>query len=129
MITKEPKILLCEDNEVNARVTSIILKRIGAHPDVAQDGQEAVSKFLQTEYDLILMDCLMPVMDGFEATQKIREHEKERNVTKPVLIFALTANASKDDQKKCLDCGMDDFISKPIKRENLEEIFKKWKKI
>jgi CheY-like chemotaxis protein len=71
---------------------------------------------------------MMPVMDGFQATYKIREIEKEQGVTKPTLIFALTANVGENDKKKCLNSGMDDFIPKPIKREMLEEIFKKWEK-
>lgn len=126
---KDVRVLLCEDNEVNLKVISTILKRIGIHPDVAEDGQEAVNKFLHVKYDVILMDCMMPIMDGFQATQKIREHEKEENIAKPILIFALTANVGEDDRKKCLDYGMNDFIPKPVKRETLEEIFKKWKQI
>ncbi len=126
---KDLRVLLCEDNEVNIKVVSTMLKRIGIHPDFAEDGQEALNKFLHAKYDVILMDCMMPIMDGFQATQKIREHEKEQNVANPILIFALTANVGEDDRKKCLDYGMDDFIPKPIKRESLEEMFKKWKKI
>jgi len=122
-------VLLCEDNEVNMKVVSTLLKRIGINPDLAENGQEAVNKFLHVKYDVILMDCMMPVIDGFETTKKIREIEKEQAVTKPTLIFALTANVGEDDRKKCLATGMNDFIPKPIKREMLEEIFKKWKQI
>jgi CheY-like chemotaxis protein len=125
----EVKLLLCEDNEVNLKVVSTILKRIGITPDIAENGQEAVNKFLHVKYDAVLMDCMMPIMDGFQATRKIREIEKEQNVTKPVLIFALTANVGEDDKKKCLTSGMNDFIAKPVKREVLEEMLKKWKQI
>ncbi len=126
---KHLKVLLCEDNEVNLKVVSTLLKRIGINPDIAENGQEAVNKFLHVKYDVILMDCMMPIMDGFHATRKIREIEKEQNITKPTLIFALTANVGEDDRKKCLNFGMNDFIPKPIKREMLEDMFKKWEQI
>ena len=122
-------VLLCEDNEVNMKVVSTLLRRIGINPDLAENGQEAVNKFLHVKYDVILMDCMMPVIDGFETTKKIREIEKEQAITKPTLIFALTANVGEDDRRKCLASGMNDFIPKPIKREMLEEMFKKWKQI
>ena len=124
--TKGLHVLLCEDNEVNMKVALTILKRFGFNLDLAENGQEAVNKFTHVKYDLILMDCMMPVMDGFQATQKIRQIEKDRNEKKPILIFALTANASAEDRKKCMDSGMDDFISKPIKREVVEELLNKW---
>ncbi len=123
---KNLRVLLCEDNEVNMKVATTILKRFNFHLDLAENGQEAVNKFMHVKYDIILMDCMMPVMDGFQATQKIREMEKEREEKKPVLIFALTANAGEDDRKKCIDNGMDDFVSKPIKRESMEVLLKKW---
>lgn len=126
---KNVRLLLCEDNEVNLKVVSTILKRIGIISDIAENGQEAVNKFLHMKYDVVLMDCMMPVMDGFRATHQIREAEKEQNVAKPILIFALTANVGEDDKKKCLESGMDDFIAKPVKREALEDILKKWKLI
>jgi len=119
-------VLLCEDNEVNMKVAVTILKRFGFQLDFAENGQEALNKFMHVKYDVILMDCMMPVMDGFQATQKIRELEKENAVEKPVLIFALTANAGEDDRKKCIDNGMDDFVSKPIKRESILELLKRW---
>lgn len=120
------KALLCEDNEVNMKVAMTILKRFGFQIDFAENGQEALNKFLHVKYDFILMDCMMPVMDGFQATTKIREIEKERHEIKPIIIFALTANAGEDDKKKCLASGMNDFISKPIKRESIDALLKKW---
>lgn len=124
--TKGLKVLLCEDNEVNMKVAQTILKRFGFNLDFAENGQEAVNKFIHVKYDMILMDCMMPVMDGFEATREIRKIEKERNVEKPILIVALTANASEEDKDKCLENGMNDFISKPIKKELILSVFNKW---
>lgn len=124
--TKGLHILLCEDNEVNVKVAMVILKRFGFQLDFAENGQEAVNKFLHIKYDLILMDCMMPVMDGFEATKKIREIEKEKGVENPILIFALTANASDEDKKKCIENGMNDFVSKPIRRESIDDLLKRW---
>lgn len=124
--TKGLRVLLCEDNEVNMKVAVTILKRFGFQLDFAENGQEALNKFMHLKYDMILMDCMMPIMDGFQATRKIREIEKEREVKKPVLIFALTANAGMDDKQKCLEAGMDDFVSKPIKRESIMELLSKW---
>ena len=126
--TKGLHVLLCEDNEVNVKVAMVILKRFGFQLDFAENGQEAVNKFLHIKYDLILMDCMMPVMDGFEATKKIREIEKEKGVEKPILIFALTANASEEDRKKCIEYGMNDFVSKPIRRESIDDLLQRWVK-
>lgn len=123
--TKGLKLLLCEDNEVNMKVAATILKRMAFNIEFAENGQEALNKFLHVKYDLILMDCMMPVMDGFEATQKIREIEKETKAER-TFIVALTANATEDDRDKCLEIGMDDFVSKPIKREAIEDVVKRW---
>ena len=124
--TKGLKILLCEDNEVNMKVAQTILKRFGFELDFAENGQEAVNKFIHVTYDLILMDCMMPIMDGFEATRQIREMEKERGTEKEIPIFAITANASDEDREKCLEAGMSDFTPKPIKRESIENLMNKW---
>jgi signal transduction histidine kinase len=125
-IAQGMRALLCEDNEVNMKVAITILRRFGLVLDFAENGQEALNKFLHVKYDMIFMDCMMPLMDGFEATNKIREVEKERDVKNPVLIFALTANAGENDREKCIESGMNDFITKPIKRETIEELFEKW---
>ncbi|OFW80714.1 MAG: hypothetical protein A2887_05840 [Alphaproteobacteria bacterium RIFCSPLOWO2_01_FULL_40_26] len=123
---KGMKVLLCEDNEVNMKVALTILRRFGFIIETAEDGQEAVNKFIHNRFDFILMDCMMPIMDGFEATKKIRELEKKNENKKSILIFALTANAGNDDRDKCLNAGMNDFMSKPIKRESVEELLGKW---
>ncbi len=119
------RVLLCEDNEVNMKVAKTILKRFGFDLDFAENGQEAVNKFMHVRYDLILMDCMMPIMDGFEATRIIRNIEKEREMD-PSIILALTANSSNDDRDKCLESGMNDFVSKPIRRDSIESTIKHW---
>jgi len=119
--SKNIKILLCEDNEINMKVAKLIFKKIGATIDEAENGQEAINNFMHSKYDMILMDCMMPVLDGFQATEIIRKIEKEQKLIKTPII-ALTANASEADKMKCLQAGMDDFISKPIKREDAEAI-------
>jgi len=119
------KILLCEDNEVNLKVALMILKKLNLDIDTAENGQEAINKFLHVKYDMILMDCMMPIIDGYQATKEIRRIEKE-NKLEMTPVIAVTANATDDDKKKCFDAGMNDFISKPIKREIVEERLIKW---
>lgn len=119
------RVLLCEDNEVNMKVALMILKRLNLTIDTAENGQEAINKFLHVKYDVILMDCMMPIIDGYQATAEIRKFEHE-NKLPPIPIIALTANATEEDKKKCLGAGMDDFITKPIKREIVEERIKHW---
>ena len=98
------------------RVAMMILKRLNLDIDYAENGQEAINKFMHVKYDIILMDCMMPVIDGYQATNKIRKIEEEHNLVRTPII-ALTANSTEEDKKKCLDTGMDDFIAKPIKKE------------
>ncbi len=124
-IKDDIKVLLCEDNEINMRVAAMILKRLNIEIDYAENGQEAINKFLHVKYDVILMDCMMPVIDGYQATEKIRQVERDNNMDHTPII-ALTANSTEDDKKKCLDIGMDDFIGKPIKREYVESKIRKW---
>ncbi len=126
LATQGFKVLLCEDNEVNSKVASTILKRFGFQVDLAENGQEGVSHFIHTKYDIIFMDCMMPVMDGFEASKRIREVEKRDGVENPVLIFALTANAGEDDRVRCIEAGMSDFATKPIKKETIQELLDRW---
>lgn len=124
--TKGLKVLLCEDNEVNMKVATTILKRMAFDIDFAENGQEAINKFMHVKYDIVLMDCMMPIMDGFETTKKLREIEHEKEVEDQTIVVALTANATALDRKKCLDSGMNDFISKPIRRESIEEVVERW---
>ncbi|MEJ7823550.1 MAG: response regulator, partial [Chitinophagaceae bacterium] len=114
-------ILVAEDNVINQKVASKILNKLGYHPDIAQDGYQALEMTEEKEYDLILMDVQMPKLDGLEATKMIRN----RGGKQPVII-ALTANAMKGDKEEFLGIGMDDYISKPTTIQNLVAIIKKW---
>ncbi len=116
------KVLVAEDNTTNQIVVRKLLKKLGVtDAELADDGQAAVSKWQAGNYDLILMDCQMPVMDGLEATQKIREIERAEGM-KPIPIIATTANASRLDQQECLEAGMTDHISKPLRIAQLSQI-------
>jgi signal transduction histidine kinase/CheY-like chemotaxis protein len=110
------RILLVEDNAVNEKVATRFLQKLGHVVDIARNGQEAVDAWAQGGYDLILMDCQMPVLDGYEATRMIRSRERG---SQRIPIVALTANAMKNDDVKCKEAGMDDHLSKPLEREAL----------
>ena len=111
------RILVAEDNAVNQRLIVRLLEKRGYRADVAADGREAILAIAQAPYDLILMDCQMPEMDGFEATQSIRR--TERGTERHIPIIALTANALAGDRDRCLAAGMDDYLTKPIKADDL----------
>lgn len=117
------KILLVEDNLLNQRIVQFSLKKYNHDITVANNGLEAVTKFVESEFDVILMDIMMPVMDGLEATVKIREVEQLNNAQKRTPIIALTANTMDNDRSKCLSYGMDEFMAKPFDVEKLKSIF------
>jgi len=119
------KILLVEDNLLNQRIVLFSLKKFNHVVTIANNGFEAVEKFKSEEYDVILMDIMMPVMDGLEATLKIREVEETNKTCKRTPIIALTANTMDNDRNKCLSYGMDEFMSKPFDIEKLKLIFNK----
>jgi signal transduction histidine kinase/CheY-like chemotaxis protein len=122
--TEAPRLLLAEDNPVNQRLAVAVLKKQGfTHVDVVGNGQEALNAAMAHSYGLILMDCQMPVMEGYEATRRIRERQVGRQRTP---IIALTAHAMVGDREKCLDCGMDDYLSKPLQPSALQAVLKKW---
>lgn len=121
------QILLVEDNPVNQMVATTMLEKYGCHVTPAGNGKEAVKLVKQRRFDLIFMDCQMPEMDGYEATQAIRTLEKRSNIAH-MPIIAFTANAMKGDAEKCIDVGMDDYIAKPVKQDELEEMLVKWLK-
>ncbi|MFN3827340.1 MAG: response regulator [Micavibrio sp.] len=116
------KVLFAEDNPVNREVMMAMLEKYGVTPIIALNGAEACELALHDSFDIILMDCQMPEMDGFEATIKLRQHEK----TKDIPIIALTAFAMKGDKERCLDSGMNDYISKPVRQVELEDTLLKW---
>ena len=120
------QVLLAEDDEINRKVGIHYLQKMGCRVIAAANGKEAVQLFEDNEIDLILMDVQMPVMDGFAATKKIRHLESLKN--KNVPIIAMTAYALKGDREKCLQAGMDDYVSKPIDPDELYEKLNKWLK-
>jgi signal transduction histidine kinase/DNA-binding response OmpR family regulator len=121
------RILLAEDNPVNQEVALGMLENLGCTAELAASGLEAVEAALRAGFDLILMDCQMPGMDGYEATQRIREHEQAAGGKKePTPIIALTAHAMQGDREKCIAAGMDDYLSKPFSQEQLLEVFERW---
>jgi len=119
------RILLVEDNAVNRKVAEGMLSRLSIQPDVAENGQEALERFKQQHYDLILMDCQMPVMDGIRATQLIRAHEQEQGLP-PTPIIALTAHAMPETLEPCYAAGMNAHLTKPFKAEDLYELLHRW---
>ncbi len=121
-ISLENTILLAEDNCINEKVAVTMLEKLGLRVDVAHNGKEAIEKNQNNSYDLILMDCNMPEMDGFQATREIRKRETISRIP----IIALTANAMDEDREKCLAAGMDGFISKPFNKNVLVEIMGNW---
>ena len=113
------KILLAEDNTVNQKVVSYHFSKLGCKFDIANNGAEAVQKFMDQFYDIILMDISMPVMDGLEATRKIREFEKQTQTSSRSRIIAVTANATREAKEEYINNGMDGYISKPFKFEDI----------
>lgn len=120
---KSLKILLVEDTPINRTVALNQLKHIGYKADYVTNGQEALDKLASESYDLIFMDCQMPVLDGYQATRTLRERERDRDRT---LIIGLTAYALKGDREKCLAAGMDDYLTKPVTMKQLADTIAKW---
>lgn len=116
------RILLVEDNPINQEVAQELLHEVGLEVDIAVNGQQAVHQFTRKDYDLILMDMQMPVMDGIAATRAIRQTQRGRSLP----ILAMTANAFGEDRQRCLDAGMNDHIAKPVDPSNLYTMLIKW---
>ncbi|MTV48084.1 response regulator [Heliobacillus mobilis] len=121
---KDRLVLIVEDNKANQKLITILLQRAAYQSHIVNNGQEALQKLEQNKYDLILMDCQMPVMDGFETTRAIRNIEAETGGHVP--IIAMTANAMPGDQELCLLAGMDDYMSKPISPDKLSRLLERW---
>ncbi|MBV9762399.1 MAG: response regulator [Acidobacteriaceae bacterium] len=115
------RILMAEDNLINQKVGKLILQRAGFNIDLVGDGSEALEAHRANPYDLILMDCQMPAMDGFEASRQIRLLAQPQPA-----IIAVTANALVGERERCLNAGMDDYLSKPFQAEQLVAVVKKW---
>ena len=120
------RVLLAEDNIVNQRLATRLLEKRGHRVTVAANGREALEALERESYDLVLMDVQMPEMDGMEATANLREMEKLTGRHQPVV--ALTAHAMKGDQELCLAAGMDGYLTKPIRPQELDELLEKYKR-
>ena len=117
------RVLLAEDNLVNQRVAERMLAKVGIEADVAATGLEVLDALVGVAYDLVLMDCQMPEMDGFEASRRIRERERG---SRRIPIVAMTANAMVGDRERCLEAGMDDYIPKPVRMDDLRRALARW---
>jgi PAS domain S-box-containing protein len=120
------RLLIAEDNPVNQKVAVRILDKLGYKADVVANGLEAIDALLRFPYKAVLMDCHMPELDGFEASQRIRELERRGDLRARTPIIAITANAMQGDRERCLQAGMDDYVSKPIGIEQLRATLGKW---
>lgn len=120
---KRGRLLLAEDNPINQKVALHLLGRLGYNVDLAQNGAEAVEMVQRRKYDLVLMDCQMPVMDGFQATKAIRQLDPPLS---RITIVAVTANALAGERERCLAAGMDDYVPKPVSKETLDQALARW---
>jgi PAS domain S-box-containing protein len=119
------KILVAEDNPVNQLVAKKIMEKLGYRSDLAANGAEAIDALSKTNYDIVFMDCQMPVMDGYEATREIRSRDSEV-LNHSVIVVAMTANALKGDREICIKAGMDDYITKPVTPAAISQILENW---
>ncbi len=123
-IATSQRILVVDDNDINQTLILILLKKLGFQADQACDGSQALAKHAKQNYGVILMDCQMPIMDGFEATRKIREIEAEQG--RHTAIIAVTANAMPGDRERCLQAGMNDYLAKPFYPEAFAAMVQRW---
>ncbi len=122
---EQKKILVAEDDFANQRVASLFLNKLGYEVDIAENGEIACEKAAETSYQLVLMDCQMPIMDGFEATKAIRS---KAGPNQQVPIIALTANVVCGVNGDCMDAGMNDILNKPVQLAQMEAMLEKWLK-
>ncbi len=122
-VQADARILLVEDNRTNQKVATFMLKKLGFNCRIAENGLEALAAMAVDAYDLVLMDCQMPELDGFETTRRIRG---EPNINRQVPIVAMTANALKGDRERCLEAGMNDYLAKPVKSSELEQVLRRF---
>jgi CheY-like chemotaxis protein/HPt (histidine-containing phosphotransfer) domain-containing protein len=124
------RVLLCDDNLINQKVATRVLGQMGYTPKVAGNGLEALQALDENPYDLVFMDVMMPEMDGLEATRQIRGRQKEcsrhPNCKSPLIIVAMTASVMPGDREKCLEAGMDDYLAKPVRPEEVRAVIERW---
>lgn len=120
------KMMLVEDNKLSQKMMFYTLRNIGVQADMADDGKMAVEKAIANGYDVILMDIMMPELNGYEATQKIREYEKSSN-TKRSFIIGLTSNVYDSERAKCIEAGMDEYLPKPFDADSFIEMVRHYK--
>ncbi|NQU34205.1 MAG: response regulator [Bacteroidetes bacterium] len=116
---KTTKVLVVDDNLLNRKLACAVLKGYNIDYDVAENGKIAFDYFLAGDYNLILMDIQMPILNGIETTQKIREHEKNSGVTAPIPIIAVTTFTMSNDKRNCFEAGMNDILAKPYKTDDM----------
>jgi len=119
------RILIAEDNPANQKLLQLLLRNLGYASECAVNGQEAVEMHERTPFDIILMDLQMPVLDGLAATREIRRKELSSPAMRPVSVVALTANAMSGDRERCLAAGMNDYLAKPIRLDDLRHVIQK----
>ncbi len=115
-------ILIAEDNAINQKVIERMVQKLGYRVKLVANGRDAIDALSRDVYELIFMDCQMPEMDGFEACREIRKNEGSSRIP----IIAITANAMKGDRERCLAAGMDDYVSKPFKQDDLRVVIERW---
>ncbi len=123
VIGKPIRVLVAEDNAINQRVALLQLQRLGFRADAVANGLEVLDALARVPYDIVLMDCQMPEMDGYEATRRLREREQ---ATRHTTVIAMTASARAEDRERCLEAGMDDYISKPVQFSDLAQVLGRW---
>jgi len=116
------RVLVAEDNAVNQLLVRRMFEKLGIRIDLAANGREAVQMATELDYDIIFMDCSMPELDGYEATAMLRNQSRGRRVP----IIAITANAMSEDRARCLDAGMDDHLTKPVRIEDIRGALQRW---
>jgi CheY-like chemotaxis protein len=120
----EGRVLLVEDNTDTQSIAKEMLRRMGCDVELVTDGREALERLSLSSYDLVLMDCHMPNMNGFDATREIRK--READCGRRTTIVALTASVLPEDRALCIEVGMDDYVAKPFSRRDLEEVLDRW---
>ncbi len=119
------RVLVAEDNELNQKVALSMLQKLGYAADIASDGEQALARLGEVKYDLVLMDCQMPGLDGFETSRRIRDQESAAGHPR-MPIIAMTANAMHGDRDRCIASGMDDYLPKPVKLDGMEQMLERW---